>query len=131
MHSARTAQMTQGLPRGLDKQSQGKTVHFGLWDSEARLSRLQLTVVVSMALHIEDGRVHVDEESDSKFFKVVIDDEAEALANVINDPSFADLLNGQVLSTDSELVVSRSAVVVTSQRSAGVNSTRRKPFTNL
>lgn len=84
-----------------------------------------------MALHIEDGRVHVDEESDSKFFKVVIDDEAEALANVINDPSFADLLNGQVLSTDSELVVSRSAVVVTSQRSAGVNSTRRKPFTNL
>lgn len=112
---------THGLPRGLDKPIIGKRVQFGLWDSKGRLTALQLTVVVSMALQLEDRRVHVEEEmGHTKFFGVVIDDEADALADVVNGPSFAKLLNEQVLSTDAELVVSQFAVVV------GTENTTRK-----
>ena len=105
-----------GMPRGLvDKPVPGKAVHFGLWDSRGRLSPLQLTVVVSMALQLEDWRVHVAEEPGKpRFFHVEIDNESDALAEAVNAPSFAETLNAQALSTDAEIVVSQSAVVVAS-----------------
>jgi len=105
-----------GMPRGLvDKPVPGKAVHFGLWDSRGRLSPLQLTVVVSMALQLEDWRVHVAEEPGKpRFFHVEVDNESDELAEAVNAPSFAETLNAQALSSDAEIVVSQSAVVVAS-----------------
>tara|TARA_B110001452_G_scaffold228129_2_gene203360 strand:- start:2294 stop:3190 length:897 start_codon:yes stop_codon:yes gene_type:complete len=116
MDSPLTRSRRAGMPRGLvDKPVPGKAVHFGLWDSRDRLSPLQLTVVVSMALQLEDWRVHVAEEPGKpRFFHVEVDDESDALAEAVNAPSFAESLNAQALSSAAEIVVSQSAVVVTS-----------------
>ena len=99
-----------GAPVG---QSGGGGARFGLWDSEGRISRLQLTVALSMATDVDEARVHVTVE-DSHFFSVEVDD-APWLVDAVNGEAGADFLgalNAQARAFDARLVVSHAAVRV-------------------
>jgi hypothetical protein len=89
----------------------GGRVRFGLWDSESRISRLQLTVALSMATDVDETRVHVTVE-DSHFFGVEVDGAPWLVDAVNGDAGFLDALNAQARAFDARLVVSHAAVRV-------------------
>ena len=93
-----------------DAAAAGK-VRFGLWDSSGHISRLQLTVALSMAIDIDETKVHVTVE-ESHFFSIEVDSASWLVAAINGDADFLTALNAQASVFDAHLVVSHAAVLV-------------------
>ena len=87
-------------------------VTFGLWDEGQKLSPLQVTIAVSIALGEEvfDEDVFVSQEG-NHFFKVKVQHGNRAMASIINHESFVLNANEAISSFGGMLVLTREAVV--------------------
>ena len=87
-------------------------VVFGVWDEKQKLSPLQVTIAISMALGTEvlDEDVSVMEEG-RHFFKVKVKHGNKAMASAINHESFILYANDAISSFGGALVLTREAVM--------------------
>lgn len=88
-------------------------VRFGLWDSANTITPLQLTVAVSMAIGVDESKIHVAAEG-SHFFTVEVQD-APWLLEAVNAAEGTDVLslvNTHAAAFHAKLVVSHQAIVV-------------------
>ena len=85
-----------------------KKVEFGLWDEHLTISRLQLTVVLSMSLHADEETVSVL-ALDDHFFSVIVTEGEWLVAAINEDTRFLAKVNRNARIFGAELVVSHPA----------------------
>lgn len=106
-------------------------VHLGLWDENAIMTPLQLTVALSMALGVDEKSILVIDKG-SHFFDVWIDNEGQWLLDTMNagaehSHSFFRVLNAQATVFGAKMVMSNEAALVAINDTAA-NPTPRYPL---
>ena len=89
-------------------------VRLGLWDENAIMTPLQLTVALSLALGVDEKSVRVIDKG-SHFFDVWIDNEGQWLLDTINagaEHPFFRVLNAQATVFGAKMVMSNEAALV-------------------
>lgn len=100
-------------------------VHLGLWDENAIMTPLQLTVALSLALGVDEKSILVIDKG-SHFFDVWIDNEGQWLLDTINagaEHSFFRVLNAQATVFGARMVMSNEAALVAINDTAAANPT--------
>ena len=93
-------------------------VTLGLWDEEKRITSLQLVVCLSLALGVDETRVHARADG-SYFYTCTIQQEGAWVVAAVNDPEsrFLQTLNAQALRFGAKLVITHNAESVTNRSS--------------